>query len=327
LTSIDSMPRPRQAIALAFFALVAAGAHAEPPRFASFTFENDFFAGYDKHYTNGMQLAFLADVAAAPAALRNVAPLRWSADPQAVVAIGQRIYTPANTDITPPDPNDRPYAGWLYLMTDLRTRAEPTIDHLTITVGMVGPASGARQTQDFIHTALGEVESKGWDTQVRNRATFMAGFERAWPGVVSGGFAGTSYDLATRVGVTVGTPMTYADAGAVLRYGRNLPADLPVTHISLGPPRDGFRGAPAFGWYAWTGVDGRAVAYNTFIDGTSFNGGPQVSRETLGYDLQVGIAAVWPKARVGFAFVQRSHEFVGQAGSDRYGQLAVSFAY
>ncbi len=139
-------------------------ARAEPPRFASFTFENDFFAGYDRHYTNGMQIAFLTDIANAPAVLRENGPLAWSADPQVVLAIGQRIYTPTNTDISPPDPNDRPYAGWLYLMTDVRTRAAPTIDHLTLTLGMVGPASGARQTQDLVHSGLGEVESEGWDT-------------------------------------------------------------------------------------------------------------------------------------------------------------------
>ena len=322
------MPRLRQALLFALFALAAAGgARAAAPSFTSFTFENDFFAGYDRHYTNGLQLAFLADLASAPEGLRNAAPLRWSADPQAVVAFGQRIYTPANTDINPPNSDDRPYAGWLYAMTDVRTRAAPTVDHLTITLGMVGPASGARQTQNFVHDALNEPRSAGWDTQVRNRATFMAGFERAWPGVVYGGFAGNSYDIATRVGVNVGTPMTYADAGAVLRYGRNLPADLPVTHISLGPPRDGFRGAPVFGWYGWVGVDARAVAYNTFIDGSTFSGGPNVSLEPFGYDMQLGVAAAWPTARVGFTLVQRSREFRGQGGPDRFGQLAISFAY
>jgi hypothetical protein len=322
------LPRFRRVPLLALFALaVAAGARAEPPRFASFTFENDFFAGEDRHYTNGMQLAFLADIANVPEVLRQNGPLAVSADPQAVIAIGQRIYTPANTDISPPDPNDRPYAGWLYLMTDVRTRAAPTIDHLTITFGMVGPASGARQTQDLVHRGLGEVESKGWDTQVRNRATIMAAFERAWPGIVSGAFAGARWDLATRVSATIGTPMTYAGAGAVLRYGRNLPADLPVTHISLGPPRDGFRGAPVFGWYGWVGVDARAVAYNTFISGDTFSGGPHVTGEPFGYDMQVGIAAAWPKARVGFTLVQRSREFQGQPGSDRFGQLAISFPY
>src|SRR5690242_20496520 len=127
------------------FLFAAAIAQAAETRFVSFTFENDFFAGYDRHYTNGVQLATLVNLEGAPEWLRSA-----SADPQAVVAIGQRIYTPANTDIDPPDPGDRPYAGWAYLMFDLRTRATPAIDHFTATVGVVGPASGARQAQGFV---------------------------------------------------------------------------------------------------------------------------------------------------------------------------------
>jgi hypothetical protein len=308
----------------ASFALCALGSSAAlaETRFASLTVENDFFAGCDRHYTNGVQLAVLADLRGAPQWLHDA-----SADPHAVVAIGQRIYTPAKIDIDPPDPLDRPYAGWLYVMGDLRTRAAPTIDHLTLTVGVVGPASGARETQVAVHRVLGDKEPRGWDAQVRDRATLMVGYERAWPGLAHYAFAGHEVDLALRAGGSVGTPLSYANVGAVLRWGTNLPNDLPVTHISLGPPRDGFRGAPAFGWYAWIGADGRAVGYNTFIEGTTFAGGAHVKRRTWGDDVQVGMAAAWAKARVGFTLVQRSSEFEGQRGSDRFGQVAVSFAY
>ena len=307
---------------LAPFLFASAVAQAAETRFASFTLENDFFAGYDRHYTNGVQLATLVNLEGAPEWLRAA-----SADPQAVIAIGQRIYTPANTDIDPPDRDDRPYAGWAYLMLDLRTRATPTIDHVTATLGVVGPASLARQTQDFVHRALVEALSKGWDSQVRDRATFMLGYERAWPAVAQTSFGANRVDVSARVSANVGTPLTYVSAGAVLRYGSNLPSDLPVTHISLGPPRDGFRGAPAFGWYVWAGVDGRAVAYNSFIQAPTYGAATRVERETYGYDTQVGVAAVWPHARVGFTLVQRSKEFDRQDGADRFGQLAISFAY
>src|SRR5262245_45735390 len=94
----------------------AAASDSHPPRLASITIENDFFAGYDLHYTNGIQAAFLVDRADMPTFLRALPPVRWSTDPQVVVAIGQRIYTPADTDVEVADPGDRPYAGWLYLM-------------------------------------------------------------------------------------------------------------------------------------------------------------------------------------------------------------------
>ena len=123
----------------------AVSALAAAPRFVSFTFENDFFAGYDRHYTNGLQAAWLVDRGELPDFLASMPPVRWSADPQVVVAVGQRIYTPADIDREEADPNDRPYAGWLYLLADVRTRSGATIDHVTAGVGMVGPAAGGRR--------------------------------------------------------------------------------------------------------------------------------------------------------------------------------------
>jgi len=113
----------------------------------------------------------------------------------------------------------------------------------------------------------------------------------------------------------------------VLRYGRNLPLALPVTHISLGPPRDGYRGTAQSGWYVWTGVDARAVGRNMFIQGNTFRDGPHVGLTRYGSDVQVGAALAWPTARVGFTMVRRAREFTGQTSPDRFGQLTVSFGY
>ena len=43
--------------------------------------------------------------------------------------------------------------------------------------------------------------------------------------------------------------------------------------------------------------------------------------------MQAGIALAWPDARVGFTYIQRSREFEGQPGPDRFGQLTLSLAY
>jgi hypothetical protein len=210
---------------------------------------------------------------------------------------------------------------------DRRLDTRETIDHLTISLGVVGPASLGRQVQNGVHRIAGNGESVGWSHQLHNEPTVMVGYERAWPSVFSGALGRQSFDVAPRVGGALGNVLTYANVGAVVRYGRNLPSDIPVTHISLGPPRDGYRGTPEFGWYVWAGLDGRAVARNMFLDGNTFRDSPSVNRKPFGYDAQVGFALAWPSARVGFTFVQRSHEFDGQVGDDRFGQLAISFAY
>ena len=297
------------AAAAAFLAFAAPVlADEKPARLAAITLENDFFAGYDHHYTNGVQAAFVVT-------------------PSTVFAVGQRLYTPTNTDSRTPDPTDRPYAGWLYVMTDTRLPARETIDHLTLSLGVVGPHALGRQAQNAVHHLLGENEAQGWDSQIGSEVTAFAGYERAWPHVLAGKLDNESWDVALRAGGSLGNVLTYADAGAVVRFGRHLPDDIPVTHISLGPPRDGYRGTSEFGWYLWAGFDGRYVARNMFLDGNTVRDGPSVERKPFGYDAQVGVALAWPNARVGFTYIQRSREFDGQVGNDRFGQLTLSLAY
>jgi hypothetical protein len=295
--------------------------------FVSITLENDFFAGYDRHYTNGVQVAFLADRGKLPPAIAALPPLSWSTDPHIVFAVGQRIYTPADIGRDDPDPEDRPYAGWLYGLADVQTRSGPAIDHFTVTLGVVGPASGGRHTQSIAHHLLHDEPARGWNRQLSNEPTFGLGYELSWPAIMRTRLGKHTVDLALRAGATVGNALTYADAGAVLRYGANLPSDLPANHISLGPSRDGFRGTPARGWYVWAGVDGRAVGRNIFLDGNTFGDSASVHRKPFGYDVQVGAVAAWPQARVAFSVVQRSREFDGQPSPDRFGQLSVSYGF
>jgi len=69
------------------------------------------------------------------------------------------------------------------------------------------------------------------------------------------------------------------------------------------------------------------VARNIFLDGNTFHDSASVSRKPWGMDAQVGVAAAWPRARVGFTYIVRSREFDGQQGNDRFGQLTLSLAY
>ena len=306
----------------------AAGSGADgtgTSRFASITLENDFFMGSDSHYTNGFQAAVLVDRQSLPRWLEAVPPIRWSADPEIMFALGQRIYTPTNTDSFRPDPTDRPYAGWLYLMVDVMTRSDEVIDHASLSVGVIGPPSLGRQAQNGVHRLTRTNTANGWDSQLGTEPTLMLGYERAWPGILRG--SAGDWDVTLRWGAALGTPMTYANAGLVARWGRNLPADVPVTHISLGPPRDGYRGSSHTGWYAWLGLDGRAVARNAFIDGNLWKDSPGVERKPQGYDVALGAAVAWRTGRFGFTFIRRSAEFKGQKGADRFGQLTLSLPY
>ena len=299
----------------------------EAGTFVTLTGDNDFFAGYDHHYTNGFQVAISADRMALPAMLRSLPPLHGGDDPHITLAIGQRIYTPTDKTRVEPDPLDRPYGGWLYALADVRVRSGHAVDSVQASLGIIGPASLAKQTQNIYHGLIGADKARGWDAQLDNQLALLLGYERAWPSLLRTQAASLTLDVTPKVGATLGNVYTYANTGAVLRFGHNLPDDFPVTDISLGPPRDGYRpGNTRFGWYAWIGTDVRVVGWNAFLDGNMFGGGPSVKREPFGHDLQLGLAAIWGRSRIGFTFVRRSKEFETQTADDKFGQLTFSFA-
>lgn len=308
-------------------AAVSLSAVAAEPTFVTVTVDNDWFAHEDRHYTGGSHVAFARDLDTLPESVRKLPPFSWSADRAAVFAIGQRIYTPGNTNPKPEEPADRPYAGWVYLQSDVRTQKGPVVDHLTGTIGYIGPAAGGKQVQKISHHIIGSRDFGGWDSQLPSEPTLAVGYSRALPGLFSRSLAQLTLDLSPYAGATLGTPYTYANAGLVARIGRSLPDDVPIAAISLGTPHDGFRGAQAFGWYVWAGVEGRAVGWNSFLDGNAFRDSPSVDRKPFQYDIALGFVAAWPRTRVGFTLVHRSKEFDGQLSFDRFGQLAISFAY
>ncbi len=315
-------------IARAWLAAAAACPAVSAAGEVTLTLDNDFFVGFDRHYTNGIQVAVLAETASLPGALRGLHPFESDVDRQYTFAVGQRIYTPADKSLATPDPQDRPYAGWLYALLEFRRHRDGALDHFMASIGMVGPASGAQQTQDAVHHLLGQDTPQGWHAQLHNEPALLAAYERAWPGAVAVSFDSARFDFTPRVGITAGNVLTYANVGAVARLGRALPDDFPATHISLGPPRDGYRAkADASGWYAWAGVDARAVARNIFLDGNSFRSSASVERKNFVWDVQLGVAATWGRQRLGFSVVRRSEEFATQTRSDKFGQLTYSFAY
>jgi hypothetical protein len=307
--------------------LATTAAFAQQPRFVTLTLDNDWFAHQDRHYTGGLQAAFGVRIDDLPGGVRALVPSRWSSDRMLVLAIGQRIYTPENVNPKPGEPPDRPYAGWLYFQADFRTAVGPVVDHVIVDAGYIGPGAGARQMQQFAHHLFHSDELPGWSQQLKSEPTLSVGFERTWMGLVAQSRGAFTFDVSPYAGATVGTPYTYAHAGVVARFGRNLPPDVPAAQITLGPPRDGYRGTQAFGWYVWAGADGRGVARNVFLDGSTFRDSPGVDRKPWQHDWQVGIVAAWPRARAGLTMVQRSREFDGQRSPDRFGQLSVAFAY
>lgn len=293
--------------------------------------ENDKFGHEDRDYTNGARLSWLSAEDTAPKTLNTLARLLPN-DPTAhhriSVAVGQNMYTPTDLTLNPPDPNDRPYAGWTYASLGIISENKNILDSSTLTLGVVGPASYAEQTQKFIHKVTDSQHPNGWDSQLDNEPGVIFSMERKWRSLVAFNPLGLGIDFTPQAGVDLGNVLTDANVGTMMRIGFDLPAD-------YGPPRIGTnqRGSDFFlptetlGGYLFAGVDGRAVAHNIFLDGNTFSSSPSVDREVFVGSVQAGAALTYQSFRLSYTQIFMTEEFKEQKKPQQFGAISLSYRF
>ena len=307
---------------------------AEPGRFTLIEENDGLISRNDRWYTQGLMLSYLSSPVAGPdfdwlfpTTYTNPTSSRTR---RFEIVVGQSIFTPLNTHLVPPDPLDRPYAGWLYAgLGWYQETNRNTLDHLELVAGVVGPAALAREVQQGFHSLIGQSSSSAWGYQLRNEPGVVLSYDHKWrfDRPIGGGL---SIQAIPEFGGSVGNIYTYGELGAMVRIGQNLNAD-------YGPAR--FRPALSgttwfdraqldgpIGWYVFAGVQGRAVARNIFLDGNTFVDSPRVDKRILVGDLSAGASVFWLDfAKLDFVFTLRSEEFVGQGAWSRFGGLNLSF--
>jgi lipid A 3-O-deacylase len=311
----------------------AAGAAGVPERGTlSLVFENDLVHNGDGRYTSGVRLSWLSSPGDGPEWALRVAP--WfplfpdGGTIRTEYALGQNIFTPSKIKLEDPPPDDRPYAGWLYGSMALIAETAQRLDVLDLSLGIVGPASFAEETQRFTHKITRANEPRGWDTQLENEPGIILTYQRIWRAFVSESASRLGFDLLPHAGGAIGNVYTYANAGVSLRFGTQPPLDYGVPRIQPSLPGSSFfvrrRG---IGWYLFAGVEGRAVARNIFLDGNTFRDSRSVDKEPLVGDLQFGIALTWHRMRVSYTHVLRTEEFEGENGGSEFGALSLSLPF
>lgn len=333
---------PCRAAVTALAALAAAASPspavraAEPPPRAAdtaaaigFVYENDIFANADRHYTSGVQAFYSPPESSTPDWITDAAEAFPLLDPaghkRVVFSLGQKMYTPADISRPVPDPDDQPYAGFLYADVGVLSETARRLDRLNLTLGVVGPWAFARQTQIFVHHQTRSTIPKGWSHQLRNEPAVVLSYERAWRGLYEASPFGLGFDVTPRLGGSIGNVATLAAAGVTVRLGVDLPQDYGPPRIS--PANQGtsaFVPGRDFGWYLFAGAEGRAVARNIFLDGNSFRDGPSVDRRPWVGDLQAGLAVTVGGVRLAYTHIFRTKQFDGQPRADQFGSLSLS---
>lgn len=302
----------------------------EPSGALSLLFENDIFFGTDRDYTNGVELTYttppsqnvdaIVDLARALPLFADHGNVRTS------YSLGQSMFTPEHTELAVPLPDERPYAGFLYATMALMEANPNRLDQLQLQLGVVGPMALAKETQFWVHGILGDAKPQGWHYQLHNEPAFNITYDRSMKVIPPQSLLGLVLDVEPHFGGAVGTVYDYANAGAMVRLGFNLPDDFGPPRIEPNLPGSSFfEPTGGFSLYAFAGVDGRAVARNIFLDGNTWRDSPSVDKYWAVGDLTLGAAMTLSGVRVAFTHVFRTKEYKTQAKADQFGAVNVSF--
>lgn len=312
--------------------------------------ENDLFGETDLHYTNGIRVSCLSPdlssylnderlplwVREVNNKLRVFHGLKDDNSPELqrnlVISMGQLMFTPSDKEEREIIQDDRPYAGFLYLGFGYHTRDQEQLDTIEMNVGIVGPASLAEESQDFIHKIRAIDKFNGWDNQLENELGVQFIYEHkhrfkltnSWP----------HQDFIAHSGVSLGNVATHLNAGGEYRIGWQLPEDFGTAAVRPGgdncAPGDGdIRHCNQWicGLHAFISFDGRFVARDIFLDGNTFEDSHSVDRRSTVADAAIGFSFLSGGWKISYAKVFRTREFEEQDKSHEYGSLSFSYSW
>lgn len=311
--------------------LVAAIAHAAaepmdklppPPKGSEFQLiiENDMLSGTDRYYTSGIKLGFgvpfetLRDFFKVPSKYVLDMFSDRDASHHFGLFVGQNLYTPRNISIAAPQLNDRPWAAWMYLGGVAQRVRGNRMDTVELDIGMVGPPALGEPVQSNWHKVVGSPHPAGWDNQNPSELAFLISYLQKRK------YGNASFEVVPHAGVTLGTVMSLARAGGIVRVGRNM-TGFGVDSIEPGGAmmqntrrEHNGAGRSHFEWSGFAGVDVRYVAYNIFLDGTVFHDSYNVDRRNVVRDFTLGASVRKEALRVSLTRIFRSEEFTTPYG-------------
>lgn len=245
------------------------------------TWENDFIAHEDSGYTNGMGISW----GYGPFGTLENGPLpNWLEtavqvfpDVNAVqrthemsYRIVQTMYTPEDIQVVELIEDDRPYVGMLLWHANLHSYDEAVSDRYWLTLGMIGPVSGAEQVQKTIHQLIGKKRPNGWRNQLKNEPVFDLSAERLWRLHSHNITESVEYDLVGISAGDLGTLKSEIGAGIGFRVGRALTRSFMAALVIPGRNINPLAANLKNEWHLFANLYSRYVFNDIIFDGNTF---------------------------------------------------------
>lgn len=286
----------------------------------------------DQYYTAGQRLGFTTgtDDYGVARPIQDLGHFIWGDGVQRVsLDLDQSIFTPRNTQISPPNPDDRPYAADLIATVRLLTDKDTSRSFIGFDFGVLGPYAQGEEVQNGFHDLISDSRNKGWDYQLPNSPVMQVEAGRIWRLPVADLY-GISADVLPQANAEAGSLRDEVLLGGQVRIGQGLDADYGVARI--GPGMDGLdayvRRRPVT-WYFFGGVDGQAVAFDETIDGSTFrNPSAHADRIWDVGEIEAGAAIIYRGVKLSYSQTWQTQEFTGaRSGLFNFGSAALSFKF
>jgi hypothetical protein len=242
-------------------------------------------------------------------------------------SLGQNIYTPDNISSSQVDTNDRPWAAFLYGSMGTITRPAPYSDEIEATLGIVGPAALGSLSQRVLHRRItGGPKARGWSHQLKNEPGGMLSWQRSWPYIAAGGM-NREWILRPYFGAVGGNIRTYGDIGFTVIYGsasdswQDVPIHMQPAISGMGDKSNQWR------WSLFSGVEGKAVAHDIFLDGNTFATSYSVDKKPFVADLSIGAAITKNRLKISYTTTYRTREFETQRHPDIFGSVGFAIKF
>jgi hypothetical protein len=143
--------------------------HVPSDRYIRLHYENDFFSGSDRYYTQGINLETVH-----PSFQNN--PVNYllvrpkAAQAKYGLSVEHLGYTPSSISHDEVLLGDRPFASCLFLKAFSIAGNESKTFRISsaLNAGVIGPGAGGKQFQESIHRWINDDQPKGWSNQIQN---------------------------------------------------------------------------------------------------------------------------------------------------------------
>lgn len=218
----------------------------------SFTHDNDLYFLTDRYYSAGNNLSFTTYLSKKKQSQKRL--LKFT--------IGQNILTPAKKSIPDTTRFDRPFAGWLFVDTELSMASSTDLFFMEISLGLTGPQSLADKTQRNYHRLIGE-QLPTWYLQIPNE--FHANLNFKYQKNL------TNKHLLTHSSVAFGTKDIFIENGLEWFWGSHYNFfENAFTGISNHLAKE---------WFLTIGAFYKYTFYNALIEGSLFNNKAPFTKE------------------------------------------------